>query len=604
MRLAVLFLTICASVLLAAICIESSAQNSVVNSEKLVYSDDRPANFVFLLDVSGSIVSPRTNVRAADGSTTTLFEALRQALKQIVSDQRLVSENSKIAFITFGTEITEKLDWPSQLNEAAQRSLLLSKISSKEELQADKHGDTYMAGGLHAAYARAEKFAEKSQACTSTFIIMLTDGWDEPPASAAYKVQEEASKYLAKQAELKSKLGVNTWQVKVVGLQRMPEKKAGATTAKQLAGMLGGEFIDLSKSESGSVAERIYQALKKTISSLRGQLDLPDANTASGLINFGEIAESAEAEAELKLWNRSCYVEKLEAVSDCSKTQGQKPLARDILKSVKQMAEDGKLPGFKAKGKELQLLSALPEQAVYLKLDKKEILLAPVGHESIDPAEAASVKILARVAPICPPGAYLGFASLSSTAGVPDAIPYIISVPSRLTLEQDALKVQIRKPGFIFDKDTSGELAFRVSAKVASNSRTDFDLVVQAGPAVFKEELSADQKAAEKILASKLINRGEPIELKIESGDSQGSQVKMEVRIPKDTTPGKYEGKIHVKSKEQNDFVSDCSSAYLIEVLPSPWDEMSPLAIPIFGFFVLIAIVSAYMALIGSRERI
>ncbi|MBX9720663.1 MAG: VWA domain-containing protein, partial [Candidatus Obscuribacterales bacterium] len=235
------------------------------------YNDERPANFVFLLDVSGSMVSARTQVKAADGSNVTLFEALRQALEQIVKDDRLVSPKSKVAFITFGTAITEKNDWPSSLATSEERKSLLTKIASAAELQADKHGDTYMAGGLEAAYARAEQFAKDSASCTSTFIVMLTDGWDEPPANASYKVADEAAKFIAKQNELKQKLGVNTWQVRVVGLQRLPDKKAGTTTAAEVAKLLGGSFLDVSKEQSGTIADRIYAALKQTIAELQGE---------------------------------------------------------------------------------------------------------------------------------------------------------------------------------------------------------------------------------------------------------------------------------------------------------------------------------------------
>ncbi len=79
-------------------------------------------------------------VTAADGTQVTLFEALRQALKQVAEDPRLINPKSRISFITFGTKITEKTDWPSKLETAEDRQSLLKVIQSPDALNADKHG--------------------------------------------------------------------------------------------------------------------------------------------------------------------------------------------------------------------------------------------------------------------------------------------------------------------------------------------------------------------------------------------------------------------------------------------------------------------------------
>ena len=71
-------------------------------------AEERPVNFIFLIDVSGSMVLKSTMVTAADGTQVTLFEALRQALKQVAADPRLMNPKSRISFVTFGTKITEK----------------------------------------------------------------------------------------------------------------------------------------------------------------------------------------------------------------------------------------------------------------------------------------------------------------------------------------------------------------------------------------------------------------------------------------------------------------------------------------------------------------
>lgn len=62
-------------------------------------------------------------------------------------------------------------------------------IQSPEALSADKHGDTYMGGALALALQKANQMYSDTDPCTTTFIVMLTDGWDEPPAGATVKVR-------------------------------------------------------------------------------------------------------------------------------------------------------------------------------------------------------------------------------------------------------------------------------------------------------------------------------------------------------------------------------------------------------------------------------
>ena len=607
-----LFLTLCIGPVFAQETAENPASTASSkaapsaasgSAEPAAYSEERPANFVFIVDVSGSIVSPRTQVRAADGSTITLFEALRQALKQIVQDDRLLAAKSKIAFITFGTAITEKSEWPASLAGAEERNLLLSKIASPTELQADKHGDTYMAGGLHAAYARAEEFAKTSEPCTTTFILMLTDGWDEPPAGAQYNIAEESARFQKKAQELKKKLGVNTWQLRVIGLQRLPDKKAGTTTAAELARMLGGEFLDVSKSQTGTVAERIYAALKQTIADLRGSVDLPALESSEGIIDFGRITETPSAKRSLKVWNRSCYVEKLTQVTEVCARQKSAELLR-MRNACLQAANAGRFPDLPDKGKSLVLTSALAPGAIRLQLAQSEYLLAPVEREGENQGQpSGAIEVVANVGSSCPPGAYLGVMGFQSSAKIPGVVPYLLTVPSRLTVEQEKVKVQVRKPGFIFNKDTVTELDFRVGAKVNSSYASEFDVSVLASEGS-RQLASTEKEHAAAQLSSNLIHDGEAASIRVNSADAQGTPVKLEVHIPADLVAGNYAGKIAVKCKEHNELVADTSVPYLIEVLPSPWDEMSPIAIPVAAIFLLVCLIAGYMAIVGNRDRI
>lgn len=569
----------------------------------LEYSEDRHANFIFLVDVSGSMVLPRTMVKGADGSNITLFEALRAALKQIAQDPRILSSKSKVSFITFGTAINEKSDWPTSVNLAEDRSLLLSKIESPTDLQADKHGDTYMAGALEEAFKKASKFSEDSAPCTTNFILMLTDGWDEPPPGAALQIRPVSAKIVAKEREIKDKLGVNTWQVRVIGLQRLPEKKSGTTTAAEVAALLGGEFLDVTKAKGGTVAEQIYVSLKKTIEELKGQIDVPKPESQSGIANFGKIAETPRAKCSINLTNTSCYVEKITQVREVTNKASSAELAA-IKKAIVQACTVGRLTDIPQNGADLSAVSSLPEGAIKLLLsDAPYFLLAPLNRAEPKAVDSSTpfnkVDVALVVGPSCPPGSYFGLMDFASTAKIPGKVAYTVTVPSRYFVEPETVATEVKKQGFFLNQPGHAELAFDLGARVNSSYAMDFQFSVEPGSAG-KRSKSGSTGA---LFDSKLINQGRTINVTVNTSSTNSTRVKIPVDIPADTEPGVYDGELKLVCKNESVVAGPAKVSYQLTVLPSPWDEMSPIAIPVFVILILVLVAGIFMLVIGNRER-
>jgi len=65
---------------------------------------------------------------------------------------------------------------------------------------------------------------------------------------------------LTKKQRILKKVGIKTWKVLVIGLQRLPDKKAGTTTAKELADLLVVVFIDVTKQAGGTVSDHLSSA--------------------------------------------------------------------------------------------------------------------------------------------------------------------------------------------------------------------------------------------------------------------------------------------------------------------------------------------------------
>ncbi len=559
---------------------------------------ERPVNFVFLVDVSGSMVMKSTMVKGPDGKDITLFEALRSALKQMVEDSRLIGPASQVSFITFGTAITEKADWPNKLGDPALRAQLVSKIVSPETLAADKHGDTYMGGALYAAVEKARAMAKEGDACTMTFIVMFTDGWDEPPAGAPHKVRDVSKQILLEKRIAKEKVGVDTWQTRVVGLQRLPDSKAGTTTAKELATLIGGEFIDVNSQSGGTVSDRIFAALKKTVESLKGEI-VPalsmsegcfggvDANAVgahNGFISFGNVDGNGMATCAFPAELRSCYSEQIAKAEECS---GAVSIAKqnEELKTFSSPQSIIRPQGWK-------LVSTLPPGAITVALTHPDVVLAPIvpgrKYEGAKPTNLVPVTVQAHSN--CPAGHFLGFLKMSSTARVPQYVPFVVSVPSRLVVSPENIKVKVKKPGFFWPEPTAVEITTSLGQSEGAKRQTAVSVEVTPEAAQMKAEVgkpTAAEYQNEKIDVAN-INDGKPVKFAYDASKADRQEIKMNVAIPAKQKPGRYEGKLVVKVSGDSETMAPSQIPFEVVVDPSPWEEVAPVAVPLIIVCIIV----------------
>lgn len=574
---------------------------------------ERAVNFVFLVDVSGSMVLKSTMVKGPDGKDITLFESLRSALKQMVEDSRLIGPSSQVSFITFGTAVTEKSDWPAKLSDSAQRADLVEKIVSPVTLAADKHGDTYMGGALHAALEKARSMAKESDACTMTFIVMFTDGWDEPPAGAPHKVRDVAKQILLEKRLSKEKVGVDTWQTRVVGLQRLPESKAGTTTAKELAAFIGGEFIDVNSQSGGTVSDRIFAALKRTVESLKGEIALGESDKTSsdqagkavgnnikglktGFLFAGNVDGNGLSEMTFPVELHSCYAEEIDKVEECSSSMD--PAVR--------VRESTRLSAASPLGAGIRQISALPAGAITVALTHNDVVLAPIipGRKYEEkPSNIVPVTIQAHSN--CPAGHFLGFLKMTSSASVPKYVPFVVSVPSRLVISPEAVKVKVKKPGFFFAESTSVELSTTLGQSEGTKRQTSVRVEVVPVSAQLKADVgktTSGEFQNEKIDASQ-INDGKTVVFTYDAAKSEKQAIKMTVAIPAKQKPGRYEGKLSVKVSGDSETIAPSEIPFEIVVEPSAWEEVAPVAVPLIIVCILVCGFGIFLWLLTLKRQ-
>lgn len=571
---------------------------------------DKPVNFIFLVDVSGSMVSKTTMVTDAAGSKITLFEALRGAVRNIVSDSKLIKQGSRVSFITFGTNVTEKTTWPTTISSEEDRTKLVSLIDTPEELAADRKGDTYMGGGLNQALVKANEFIAKSDPCTTTFIMMLTDGWDEPPKDAKFNVRDTAKQFVARKEEIKNKVGIDTWQVAIIGLKSLPRIKEGTTTAAELSGLLGATFLDVTQEKGRSVSEKIATALGKIISNQRGTFTLVStsssdkrlsvgnllkdkAGEAIPLLDFGVVNNVGEATGSFVLKLSACDLEELTSVKESS---AKLPAAQ--WKPVLEILQ----PAMR-EGEKITVVSELPPGAVNIIPEKSPIGVTPEIEESghRNPVDQ-TVKLTAKAGSKLPVGTFLGCMNLTSTARVPEKIFYLLSAPSRLTTKDDEIRDSVKRQGFIILQDNEAKLkvTFMQSEGSAKGATYNIEAVV-IEPRLIKRN-GHPVKSGE-TLDEKLFNNGEPIRITLDTNAEPSKDVVFNVFLPKTTPAGTYRGKIQFKIQGPPDMVAPADIPFEIELKPSDWEIIAPIAVPMALLLIVGLVAYAYFVVVNQPRR-
>lgn len=552
-------------------------------------AEERPVNFIFLIDVSGSMVLKSTMVTASDGSEVTLFESLRQALKQVAADERLINPKSRISFITFGTKVTEKTDWPSKLETAEDRQSLVKVIQSPEALSADKHGDTYMGGALALALQKANQLYSETDPCTTTFIVMLTDGWDEPPPGAAVKVRDIAAQLTRKQNEIFKKVGIKTWKVLVIGLQRLPDRKAGTTTAKELAEMLGGDFIDVTKQAGGTVSERIFLSLKSQVEQLKGQLMLGQGlSLKNGIVDFGTVVGNGSAKASFPLQLKSCYAEEISGLRDVTSS-----VNADKLKAVLASAAT-------VTGAPCQSVTSIPQNAITLHIAPTQV--APAGEPGNRTLTSQEINIDAQAHTNCPAGHYAGCFKLDSSAKVPDFVGWTLRVPGRVVADPEAIKLKMRKPGFLWAEDSDVDLVGKIKELPGAHAQANYDVEISPQQATMVSSKKGDASDA-RAISKEEINGGKSLSFAMDTSKADSHDFKLNVLVKSNQAPGKYSGVLGVRISGPPETVAPTEIPFEITVEPSAWEEIAPLAIPMFFVLIISTIFGIFLWITNLKRE-
>jgi len=127
--------------------------------------------------------------------------------------------------------------------------------------------------------------------------------------------------------------------------------------------------------------------------------------------------------------------------------------------------------------------------SVTVSLTRDNVVLAPViPGRKYEEKPTNLVPVTAHAHSNCPAGHFLGFFKILSSARVEQYVPYVVSVPSRLVVEPESIKVKVKKPGFFFPEATSVELLTSLGQSEGARRQTSVSVEVVPESAQLKSE--------------------------------------------------------------------------------------------------------------------
>lgn len=568
-------ITICTVTILAAAAIFFFNSHRVSGQSDLTENSSSPANFIFMIDVSGSMVDRDNDVLSGNGARISLFEALRSALQAIIADERLVARNSRVAVITFGTEVREKSGWPVVIGSTEERASLIDKISSAEELRADPRGDTYMARALQMAFDRASQFESSTALCTPTFIIMLTDGCDDPPRSGSRigrigRIEDIARRFKDKQQSILKRTGYDNLIVRVIGLQSTPAKQDCRTSAPTVAEMMGGQFLNIREEDGESVQDKIAATLKSVFSGKHGRIRI-----AEPYLDFGLPAANGESTVSLTLSSRSCNDESITGIE-----------SRPAGNILSQLAES---PHNKTS---LMPLAAGWENQVSIKLNNSPVAIP----SSLKSRQEVRVTLTLNNQSSLDPGNYAGRLGFNASAQTGD-IPFLFTVPSRIEISPTPISGKARKTSFSSSDGQRASLRFKIIPKLLSG---ETDNSINLSLSTLTKGNGSHELAIPKEMILLKTDRltGNPIS--IDLSDNRTREVQLEIQLGQSIPPGRYTGNLQIEGA--NGITRKPETVPVsYTVQSSLWEEFRGL---ILCLLILFGLVSIYLILIHrSKQR-
>jgi len=527
-------------------------------------------------------------VTDGSGGTITLFEAMRKAVQNIVADSRLIKQGSRVSFITFGTTVSEKSDWPTSIDTDQDRAKLVQLIGDRTALSADRKGDTYMGGALNQALVRADNFLMKSDPCTTTFILMLTDGWDEPPNGAQYKASDVAQQIVRRKETIKRKVGIDTWQTAVIGLKRLPTSKVGTTTASQLSTMINGTFLDITQEKGKSVSDQIYLALSKILENQRGTFSLVgnSKDPFFPVIDFGTINGDGIAKGEFELDLLTCDREEISAIKEAS-IQAPKDYWATVIEKVSKRHGSTMI----------RTISELPADALTVIPEQSPCIVSPVvDSEGRRTIARKKIRLIIQAGSSFPVGTFVGRLKLISSARIPDSIPYVITAPARLATKDEAVKVSVKRKGTLTREETETELTITFVQSEGSPPGANYKIEIPAPSA------QLDKKSHE-TLASKCFNNGKSTTLNFDTSKQKSASTIVRIVLPEDQSVGTYKGRFKLNISGPSEITAPGDLPFEITLSPTDWERIAPIAIPMILLLIVGIIVYIYLYVVSQRRK-
>jgi hypothetical protein len=395
-------------------------------------------------------------------------------------------------------------------------------------------------------------------------------------------VQDAAAKYVARSREIQKKLGVKTWQALVIGLQNLPDRKAGTTTARELASLLDGEFIDVTKQAGGTVSEKIFHALKQTVEGLKGEIKLAGKDAGGGMKNgvlqFGTVNGNGTATASFPVELKSCYAEDITGITENTGEQ-----SKTAIRELMDRSPD-------SSGGNIQAISTLAAGAITVKLAQDAYTIAPAMNDKGERRTVTQpISVALNAHNNCPAGHFIGTFKIAATAKVPQAVPFSVSVPGRLVTAQETIKIVIKKPGVFWAESTDATIEDALEEVSGSHSQSSYTVTITPESAKLVDGSSSKHGApVEATIDAKQISDGKPQTISLDTTKSGKQLFRLDVHIPADQRPGKYEGKLDLAVSGSTEIVAPTEIAYEIIVEPSPWEKVAPIAIPTFILLILV----------------
>lgn len=177
----------------------------------------------------------------------------------------------------------------------------------------------------------------------------------------------------------------------------------------------------------------------------------------------------------------------------------------------------------------------------------------------------------------------------------------MVSAPARLTTVDNEIELHYKRKGVFSPSDIKDKITVKFAQAEGSQTGAVYKISARIDPLV-RVRSNGKPKKPHQELSAKIFNNGKPVEIVFDTNQAKSKELSFDFIVPSKTSHGIYQGVIKFDIEGPPEMAAPKEIPIKITVKASDWEQVAPIAIPMFLFLIFGIVVYVFYWLKSGRK--